>query len=75
MMQDEREELRQARFEDVWDALEDTPEAAINMRARSDLMIRVQQEVAAWGHDVDCCRRAPRDHPTTAERPSAWQSW
>lgn len=48
-MQDEREELRQERYKDVWDALEDTPEAAADMRLRSELMIRVQQEVAAWG--------------------------
>ncbi len=48
-MQDEREELRQERYADVWDALEDTPEAAADMRLRSDLMIRVQQEVTAWG--------------------------
>ena len=48
MIQGERQELRQERFENVWDALEDTPKAATNMRARSDLMIRVQQEVAAW---------------------------
>ncbi len=49
MMQDEHEEGRQERYEDVWDALEDTSEAAADMRLRSDLMIRVQQEVATWG--------------------------
>jgi predicted XRE-type DNA-binding protein len=49
MMQDEREEGRQERYEDVWDALEATPEVAADMRLRSDLMIRVQRQVAAWG--------------------------
>ncbi len=48
-MQDEREEGRQERYEDVWDALEATPEVAADMRLRSDLMIRVQRQVAAWG--------------------------
>ena len=48
-MQDEREELRQERYGDVWDALEATPEVAADMRLRSDLMISIQQEVAAWG--------------------------
>lgn len=48
-MHTEPEDLRQERYKDAWDALEDTPEAAADMRLRSDLMIRVQQEIAAWG--------------------------
>lgn len=48
-MTGEPEELRQERYADVWDALEDTPEATAEMRLRSDLMIRVQEEAAAWG--------------------------
>lgn len=35
-------------FANVWDALEDTPAAAANMRLRSELMIAVQQVVAGW---------------------------
>lgn len=34
-------------FETVWDAIEDTPEAAANMRARSDLMIEISEMVKA----------------------------
>jgi predicted XRE-type DNA-binding protein len=49
MMQDKPEELRQERYADVWDALEDTPEAAADMRLRSELMISIQQQVAGWG--------------------------
>jgi predicted XRE-type DNA-binding protein len=35
-------------FASVWDALEETPEAAANMRLRSDVMIAVQGVVAEW---------------------------
>ena len=48
-MPDESEELRQERYADVWDALEDTPETAADMRLRSELMISIQQQVAGWG--------------------------
>ena len=41
--------LRQDAFGSVWDALEDTPETAAEMRLRSDLMIQVQEEIAGWG--------------------------
>lgn len=36
-------------FESVWDALEDSPAAAANMRLRSELMTAVQETVAEWG--------------------------
>lgn len=36
-------------FASVWDALEDSPAAAANMRARSGLMTAVQETVAGWG--------------------------
>lgn len=36
------------RFESVWDALENSPAEAANMRARSGLMIAIQQAVAEW---------------------------
>jgi predicted XRE-type DNA-binding protein len=35
-------------FESVWDALEDTPTEAENMKLRSRLMIAISQAVAAW---------------------------
>lgn len=41
--------MRQEAFDSVWDALEDTPEAAAAMRLRSDLMIAVEREVQGWG--------------------------
>lgn len=33
----------------VWDAIEDTPEAAAHMRLRSELMMAVEREVRGWG--------------------------
>ena len=36
-------------FASVWDALEDSPAEAANMRLRSELMIAVQGAVAGWG--------------------------
>ncbi len=35
-------------FHSVWDALEDTPEEAENMRLRSSIMIAIRESVAAW---------------------------
>lgn len=36
-------------FASVWDALEDSPAEAANMRLRSELMIAIKQAVAEWG--------------------------
>ena len=36
-------------FASVWDALEDSPAEAANMRLRSELIIAVQGTVAGWG--------------------------
>jgi predicted XRE-type DNA-binding protein len=36
-------------FACVWDALEDSPAEAANMRLRSELMVAVQEAVAGWG--------------------------
>ena len=35
-------------FESVWDALEDTPTEAENMKLRSTLMIAISEAVSAW---------------------------
>lgn len=36
-------------FASVWDALEDSPAEAANMRLRSELIIAVQETVTGWG--------------------------
>jgi predicted XRE-type DNA-binding protein len=35
-------------FENVWDAIEDSPSEAANMTARSDLLIALQEAVVSW---------------------------
>jgi len=37
------------RFASVWDALEDTPQEAANMRLRAKLMLELGKTVQAWG--------------------------
>lgn len=45
-------------FESVWDALEDTPAEAENMRLRSSLMIAIGEAVSAWHvTQADAARR------------------
>ncbi|MGN6469635.1 MAG: helix-turn-helix domain-containing protein [Rhizobiaceae bacterium] len=35
-------------FENVWDALEDTPSEAVNMSMRSNLLIAIEHQVRGW---------------------------
>jgi predicted XRE-type DNA-binding protein len=45
-------------FESVWDALEDTPTEAENMKLRSSLMIAITEAASAWGlTQTDAARR------------------
>src|SRR5205807_3513482 len=45
-------------FESVWDALEDTPAEAENMKLRSNLMIEISEAVSAWQvTQTDAARR------------------
>ena len=41
-------DMANERFGSVWDAIEDTPEEALNMCLRSDLMIQITRRVKAW---------------------------
>lgn len=36
-------------FENVWDALENTPAEAASMTMRSNLLIAIEQQVRSWG--------------------------
>lgn len=40
--------MTEQRFDSVWDALENSPAEAANMKARSGLMIAIQEAVAGW---------------------------
>ena len=51
-------------FASVWDALEDSPAEAANMRLRSELMIAVRQAVAGWSlTQVEAARRLDVTQP------------
>lgn len=41
--------MARERFHSVWDAIEDTPAEALNMRLRSELMASIAKRVEAWG--------------------------
>jgi predicted XRE-type DNA-binding protein len=40
--------MKMQSFDSVWDAIEKSPEAAANMKARSQLMIAICDRVEAW---------------------------
>lgn len=41
--------MRVKRYESVWDAIETTPQAAASMRARSELMIELAEQIRRSG--------------------------
>jgi predicted XRE-type DNA-binding protein len=40
--------MKVQRFDSVWDAIESSPAAAANMKARAELMIALAETVAGW---------------------------
>jgi predicted XRE-type DNA-binding protein len=40
--------MKMQRFDSVWDALEDSPAEAANMKARAQLMIAIRERVEGW---------------------------
>ena len=40
--------MRYEQFESVWDAIEKDPVAAANLKARSSVMMAIEQTVRAW---------------------------
>ena len=49
---------KEQRFASVWDAIEDTPQKAASMRARSELMMALQGWVKSSGHtQAEAARR------------------
>jgi len=60
--------MKEQRFESVWDAVENSPAEAANMKARSDVMIAIREVVDKWRvYTGRGCEEA-RDHPAAAER-------
>lgn len=43
--------MKHQAFENVWDALADSPEEAVNLTLRSELMTAIEKAVAQWGVD------------------------
>ncbi|MBI2718008.1 MAG: XRE family transcriptional regulator [Rhizobiales bacterium] len=37
------------RFDNIWDAIEDSPAEAVNMRARAEIMMAIRSMVESWG--------------------------
>jgi predicted XRE-type DNA-binding protein len=55
-------------FESVWDAPEDTPTEAANMKLRSSLMIAINEAVASWGvTQTDAAKRLGVTQPCLNE--------
>ena len=40
--------MKAQRFQNVWEAIENSPEEAANMKARSDVLIAIRQIIAGW---------------------------
>lgn len=40
--------MKRQRFDNVWDALEDSPAEAVNMTMRSRLLIAIEEKVRGW---------------------------
>ena len=40
--------MKKQRFDSVWDALETSPAAAANMKARAELMIALRETIDGW---------------------------
>lgn len=55
-------------FDSVWDALEDTPAEALNMRLRSELMLTIKRTVQRWGvTPAEAARRLGVTQPRLAD--------
>jgi predicted XRE-type DNA-binding protein len=40
--------MKQRRFHSTWDAIESSPAQAANMKARSDMLVAIQNTVESW---------------------------
>ena len=61
------------RFASVWDAIDDTPAQAENMRLRSALVMAPKGHIASEGLSQKPGRQGVRRHPASRVRPHARQ--
>lgn len=40
--------MEQHSYDNIWEALEETPEEAMNMTLRSNLLIAIEQKIESW---------------------------
>lgn len=60
--------MKNEQFESVWDAIEDTPEAAENMRIRSALMMALERHIKANGWtQAEAARRLHVTQPRVSD--------
>ena len=60
--------MERQRFDSVWDAIEDTPAEATNMRICSDLMIAIERRVVEWNLPAaEAARRLGVTQPRLSE--------
>jgi predicted XRE-type DNA-binding protein len=56
--------MERQKFDSVWDALKDSPAAAMNMTMRSDLMIALRQRIDDWNvTQAEAARRLKLTQP------------
>jgi predicted XRE-type DNA-binding protein len=56
--------MKRRTFASVWDALEDTAVEAVNMQARSELMIAVRNKIEGWNiSQTEAARRLGLTQP------------
>jgi predicted XRE-type DNA-binding protein len=56
--------MKRRTFASVWDALEDTAAEAVNMQARSELMIAVRKKIEGWNiSQTEAARRLGLTQP------------
>ncbi|MEO8882696.1 MAG: XRE family transcriptional regulator, partial [Devosia sp.] len=56
--------MERQNFDNVWDALEDTPAEAANMSMRSSLLIAIEQRVRGWNvTQAEAARRLGTTQP------------
>jgi predicted XRE-type DNA-binding protein len=63
--------MKRQQFDSVWDAIEDSPAEAADMKLKSEVLIAIREVVASWKvTQAESCQ-ADRHHPAAPERSTA----